>query len=117
MFLKIYLETLPLFHILILFYKTHTFPLITPFMCDAFIRLGESIAANNAYKQQESEHVSKRRSHLQASMTSVNSVKSSNVCHPNDGDAATFNIQDLIHKLQSGLEVSAFNTNMKIFLS
>lgn len=116
MFLKIYLETLPLFHILILFYKTHSFPLISPFVCDAFIRLGESIAANNAYRQQESEHVSKR-GHLQASMTSVNSVKSSNVCHTNDGDAATFNIQDLIHKLQTGLEVSAFNTNMKTFLS
>lgn len=82
----------------------------------AFIRLGESIAANNAYRQQESEHVSKR-SHLQASMTSANSVKSSNVCHPNDGDASTFKIQDLIHKLQSGLEVSAFNTNIKTFLS
>uniref|UniRef100_A0A8C5RQA0 Cellular inhibitor of PP2A n=1 Tax=Laticauda laticaudata TaxID=8630 RepID=A0A8C5RQA0_LATLA len=68
------------------------------------IVLGESIAANNAYKQQESEPFSKRN-HLQASMTSVNSVKSSNVCHTNDGDAATFNIQDLIHKLQSGLEV------------
>ncbi|KAG8136703.1 hypothetical protein E2320_005268 [Naja naja] len=77
------------------------------------IVLGESIAANNAYKQQESEHVSKR-SHLQASMTSVNSVKSSNVCHTNDGDAATFNIQDLIHKLQSGLEMKESVTDIRV---
>ncbi|XP_013916507.1 PREDICTED: protein CIP2A [Thamnophis sirtalis] len=78
------------------------------------IVLGESIAANNAYKQQESEHVSKRRSHLQTSMTSVNSVKPSNVCHPNDGDAATFNIQDLIHKLQSGLEMKESVTDIRV---
>ncbi|XP_070606204.1 protein CIP2A [Erythrolamprus reginae] len=78
------------------------------------IVLGESIAANNAYKQQESEHLSKRRSHLQASMTSVNSVKSSKVCHPNDGDATTFNIQELIHKLQSGLEMKESVTDIRI---
>ncbi|KAK9402267.1 protein CIP2A [Crotalus adamanteus] len=77
------------------------------------IVLGESIAANNAYRQQESEHVTKR-SHLQASMTSVNSVKSSNVCHPNDGDAATFKIQDLIHKLQSGLEMKESVTDIRV---
>ncbi|XP_034268981.1 protein CIP2A [Pantherophis guttatus] len=77
------------------------------------IVLGESIAANNAYRQQESEHVSKR-GHLQASMTSVNSVKSSNVCHPNDGDAATFNIQDLIHKLQTGLEMKESVTDIRV---
>ncbi|XP_032075738.1 protein CIP2A [Thamnophis elegans] len=78
------------------------------------IVLGESIAANNAYKQQESEHASKRRSHLQASMTSINSVKASNVCHPNDGDAATFSIQDLIHKLQSGLEMKESVTDIRV---
>uniref|UniRef100_A0A8C5RNM1 Cellular inhibitor of PP2A n=1 Tax=Laticauda laticaudata TaxID=8630 RepID=A0A8C5RNM1_LATLA len=77
------------------------------------IVLGESIAANNAYKQQESEPFSKRN-HLQASMTSVNSVKSSNVCHTNDGDAATFNIQDLIHKLQSGLEMKESVTDIRV---
>ncbi|KAL7983479.1 hypothetical protein Chor_000355 [Crotalus horridus] len=77
------------------------------------IVLGESIAANNAYRQQESEHVTKK-SHLQASMTSVNSVKSSNVCHPNDGDAAAFKIQDLIHKLQSGLEMKESVTDIRV---
>uniref|UniRef100_A0A670Y643 Cellular inhibitor of PP2A n=1 Tax=Pseudonaja textilis TaxID=8673 RepID=A0A670Y643_PSETE len=77
------------------------------------IVLGESIAANNAYKKRESEPFSKR-SHLQASVTSVNSVKSSNVCHTNDGDAATFNIQDLIHKLQSGLEMKESVTDIRV---
>lgn len=67
-------------------------------------RLGESISANNSYRQQEVDHVSKR-SRMQASMTGVNSMKSSIVCPSND-DASTFNIQDLIQKLQSGLEVN-----------
>ncbi|KAH0624968.1 hypothetical protein JD844_032931 [Phrynosoma platyrhinos] len=40
------------------------------------IMLGESIAANNSYRQQEAEHVSKR-SHMQTSMTCVNSMKCS----------------------------------------
>ncbi|XP_015284086.1 PREDICTED: protein CIP2A homolog, partial [Gekko japonicus] len=66
------------------------------------IALGESIAANNSYRHLEAEHVPKR-SHMQAATTCVNSKKGSTVCPPNE-DAATFNIQDLIQKLQSGLE-------------
>lgn len=69
-------------------------------------RLGESIAASNSYRHQEAEHIPKR-SHVQAATTCVNSMKSSIVCPPNE-DAATFNIQDLIQKLQSGLEVNGF---------
>uniref|UniRef100_A0A670IQB5 Cellular inhibitor of PP2A n=1 Tax=Podarcis muralis TaxID=64176 RepID=A0A670IQB5_PODMU len=66
------------------------------------IELGESIAANNSYRQQEAEHASKRN-HMQASITCVNPMKCSAACAPND-DVATFNIQDLIQKLQSSLE-------------
>ncbi|KAM6447948.1 protein CIP2A [Liasis olivaceus] len=77
------------------------------------IVLSESIAANNSYRQREAEHVSKR-SHLQTSMTCVNSVKSSIVCHPSDGDAATFNIQDLIQKLHSGLEMKESVTDIRV---
>ncbi|XP_063161642.1 protein CIP2A [Candoia aspera] len=77
------------------------------------IVLGESIAANNSYRQQEAEHVSKR-SHLQASMSCVNFLKSSTVCHSKDGDSATFNIQDLIQKLQSGLEMKESVTDIRV---
>ncbi|XP_061484094.1 protein CIP2A [Rhineura floridana] len=76
------------------------------------IVLGESIAANNSYRQQEAEHASKR-SHMQASMTCVNSMKCSIICPPND-DAATFNIQDLIQKLQSGLEMKESVTDVRV---
>ncbi|XP_054830823.1 protein CIP2A [Eublepharis macularius] len=76
------------------------------------IVLGESIAANNSYRHQEVEHVSKRN-HMQATMTCVNSLKSSVVCSPNE-DAATFNIQDLIQKLQSGMEMKESVTDVRI---
>ncbi|XP_062982919.1 protein CIP2A isoform X2 [Elgaria multicarinata webbii] len=76
------------------------------------IVLGESIAANNSYRQQEAEHASKR-SHIQASMTCVNSMKCSIVCPQNDA-AATLNIQDLIQKLQSGLEMKDSVTDVRV---
>ncbi|XP_028582553.2 protein CIP2A isoform X2 [Podarcis muralis] len=76
------------------------------------IELGESIAANNSYRQQEAEHASKRN-HMQASITCVNPMKCSAACAPND-DAATFNIQDLIQKLQSSLEVKESATDVRV---
>uniref|UniRef100_A0A8D0HJ46 Cellular inhibitor of PP2A n=1 Tax=Sphenodon punctatus TaxID=8508 RepID=A0A8D0HJ46_SPHPU len=76
------------------------------------IVLGESIAANNAYRQQESEHASKRV-HLQASLTNLTSVKCSAACPPND-DATTSNIQELIQKLQSGLAMKDPITDVRI---
>ncbi|KAJ6662675.1 hypothetical protein lerEdw1_011315 [Lerista edwardsae] len=76
------------------------------------IVLGESIATNNSYRQQEAEHVSKR-SRMQASMTCVNPLKSSIVCSPKD-DAAAFNIQDLIQKLQSGLEIKESVADVRV---
>ncbi|XP_053242257.1 protein CIP2A isoform X1 [Podarcis raffonei] len=75
------------------------------------IELGESIAANNSYRQQEAEHASKRN-HMQASITCVNPMKCS-ACAPND-DVATFNIQDLIQKLQSSLEVKESSTDVRV---
>uniref|UniRef100_A0A670IN43 Cellular inhibitor of PP2A n=1 Tax=Podarcis muralis TaxID=64176 RepID=A0A670IN43_PODMU len=76
------------------------------------IELGESIAANNSYRQQEAEHASKRN-HMQASITCVNPMKCSAACAPND-DVATFNIQDLIQKLQSSLEVKESATDVRV---
>ncbi|XP_015276432.1 PREDICTED: protein CIP2A, partial [Gekko japonicus] len=76
------------------------------------IALGESIAANNSYRHLEAEHVPKR-SHMQAATTCVNSKKGSTVCPPNE-DAATFNIQDLIQKLQSGLELRSSKASVRI---
>ncbi|XP_034972153.1 protein CIP2A [Zootoca vivipara] len=76
------------------------------------IELGESIAANNSYRQQEAEHASKRN-HMQASITCVNPMKCSAAGAPND-DVATFNIQDLIQKLQSSLEVKESATDVRV---
>nr|XP_060626641.1 protein CIP2A [Anolis sagrei ordinatus] len=76
------------------------------------IMLGESITANNSYRQQEAEHVSKR-SHMQTSLTCVNSLKCSISCPPND-DVEMHNVQELIEKLQSGLEMKESVTDIRI---
>ncbi|XP_008938718.1 PREDICTED: protein CIP2A, partial [Merops nubicus] len=74
--------------------------------------LGESIAANNAYRQQEAEHASKRIQ-MQLPVTSVTSVRCSSVCPSNDESTAT-NIQELIQKLHSGLEMKEPFTDVRI---
>lgn len=81
------------------------------FVADGFLnslyvlyRLGESIAANNAYRQQETEHASKRIQ-MQSTVTNVTSVRCSSSC-PSSDAFTTSNIQELIQKLHSGLEVS-----------
>ncbi|XP_019381319.1 PREDICTED: protein CIP2A [Gavialis gangeticus] len=76
------------------------------------IVLGESIAANNAYKQQEVEPMSKRI-HMQSSVTSMTSMKCSTTYSRSD-DSTTSNIQELIQKLQSGLEVKEPVTDVRI---
>ncbi|XP_014802636.1 PREDICTED: protein CIP2A isoform X2 [Calidris pugnax] len=76
------------------------------------IVLGESIAANNAYRQQETEHTSKRIQ-MQSPMTSVNSVRCSSSCPSND-ESTTSNIQELIQKLHSGLEMKEPVTDVRI---
>ncbi|XP_050769239.1 protein CIP2A isoform X2 [Gymnogyps californianus] len=74
--------------------------------------LGESIAANNAYRQQETEHASKRIQ-MQSSVTNVTSVSCSSSC-PSGDESRTSNIQELIQKLHSGLEMKEPLTDMRI---
>ncbi|XP_076206640.1 protein CIP2A isoform X2 [Aptenodytes patagonicus] len=74
--------------------------------------LGESIAANNAYRQQEMEHASKRIQ-MQLPVTSVTSVRCSSSC-PSSDESTTSNIQELIQKLHSGLEMKEPITDMRI---
>ncbi|KAK2544557.1 Kiaa1524 [Columba livia] len=74
--------------------------------------LGESIAANNAYRQQETEHASKRIQ-MQSTVTNVTSVRCSSSC-PSSDAFTTSNIQELIQKLHSGLEMKEPITDMRI---
>ncbi|OPJ66733.1 protein CIP2A [Patagioenas fasciata monilis] len=74
--------------------------------------LGESIAANNAYRQQETEHASKRIQ-MQSTVTNVTSVRCSSSC-PSSDTLTTSNIQELIQKLHSGLEMKEPITDMRI---
>ncbi|KFQ80459.1 Protein CIP2A, partial [Phaethon lepturus] len=76
------------------------------------IVLGESIAANNAYRQQETEHASKRIQ-MQSPVTSLTLVKHSSSC-PSSDESTTSNIQELIQKLNSGLEMKEPVTDMRI---
>ncbi|XP_064413478.1 protein CIP2A [Latimeria chalumnae] len=68
------------------------------------ILLGESIAANNAYKQQEAEHTLKRIPVQEQSVGYVSKVKFSSPQHL-DCSPSNSKIQDLIEKLQSGMEI------------
>ncbi|KAM6319600.1 protein CIP2A [Podargus strigoides] len=74
--------------------------------------LGESIAANNAYRQQEMEHTS-RRIQMQSPVTSVASVRYSS-SRPSTDQSTTSNIQELIQKLHSGLEMKEPITDMRV---
>ncbi|XP_069724943.1 protein CIP2A [Phaenicophaeus curvirostris] len=76
------------------------------------IVLGESIAANNAYRQQETKHASKRIQ-MQSPMTNVTSVRCSSL-HPSSGESSTSNIQELIQKLHSGLQMKEPITDVRI---
>lgn len=67
-------------------------------------RLGESIAANNAYRQQETQHTAKRIQ-MQSPVTNSTSVTCSSSC-PSSNESKASNIEELIQKLRSGLEVS-----------
>ncbi|KFP38666.1 Protein CIP2A, partial [Chlamydotis macqueenii] len=74
--------------------------------------LGENIAANNAYRQQEMKHASKRIQML-SPVTSVTSVKCSSSCPPSD-ESTTSNIQELTQKLNLGLKMKEPITDMRI---
>ncbi|KAJ7404044.1 Protein CIP2A [Pitangus sulphuratus] len=74
--------------------------------------LGESIAANNAYRQQETEHAAKRIQ-MQAPVTTITSVRCSS-SHPSSDESTASNIQELIQKLHSGLEMKEPLADMRI---
>ncbi|KAM6384926.1 protein CIP2A isoform 3-T3 [Alca torda] len=74
--------------------------------------LGESIAANNAYRQQETEYASKRIQ-MQSPMTNITSVRCSSSC-PSSDKSATSNIQELIQKLHTGLEMKESVTDVRM---
>ncbi|XP_033916075.1 protein CIP2A homolog [Melopsittacus undulatus] len=76
------------------------------------IVLGESIAANNAYRKQEAEHASKRIQVLSA-VPNVTSVRCSSSRLSGD-ESTTSNIQELIQKLHSGLEMKESLTDMRV---
>uniref|UniRef100_A0A8B9FDZ5 Cell proliferation regulating inhibitor of protein phosphatase 2A n=1 Tax=Amazona collaria TaxID=241587 RepID=A0A8B9FDZ5_9PSIT len=76
------------------------------------IMLGESIAANNAYRKQEAERAAKRIQ-LLSPMTNVTSIRCSSSCLSSD-ESTTSNIQELIQKLHSGLEMKESFTGMRI---
>ncbi|XP_056412269.1 protein CIP2A isoform X2 [Hyla sarda] len=75
----------------------------------AFV-LGESIAANNAYIQQETDHPSKRFGlHV-----AVNNCKPPQAPKKYSMDTSSSNIQDLIQKLQSGMELKEQVNDVRI---
>ncbi|XP_054019180.1 protein CIP2A [Dryobates pubescens] len=76
------------------------------------IVLGESIAASNAYRQQETEHPSKRIQQ-QSPVTTITSVRCSSSC-PSADESRASNIQELIQKLHSGLEMKEPLPDMRI---
>ncbi|XP_010147415.1 PREDICTED: protein CIP2A, partial [Eurypyga helias] len=76
------------------------------------IVLGESIAANNAYRLQETEHVSKRIQ-MQPPATSVTLAKRSS-SSPSSDESTVSNIQELIQKLHSGLEMKEPIADLRI---
>ncbi|XP_058692344.1 protein CIP2A isoform X2 [Poecile atricapillus] len=67
------------------------------------IVLGESIAANNAYRQQEMQHTAKRIQ-IQSPVINTTSVRCSS-SYPSSNESKASNIEELIQKLHSGLEM------------
>ncbi|KAM9320050.1 protein CIP2A [Gastrophryne carolinensis] len=72
--------------------------------------LGESIAANNAYIQQETNHPSKRL----GMQVIGNNCRSPSISNMNSIDVSSSNIQDLIQRLQTGMEMKEQVTDVRI---
>ncbi|XP_051841213.1 protein CIP2A [Antechinus flavipes] len=68
------------------------------------IVLGESIAANNAYRHQEGEHMYKRI-HVQSVTPALSSSLKGSASHLSNDSIPGLNIQELIQKLQTGMEM------------
>ncbi|XP_044141077.1 protein CIP2A isoform X1 [Bufo gargarizans] len=75
----------------------------------AFV-LGESIAANNAYIRQEKDHPSKRFGLL----VTANNCKPQQTPKMHSMDISTLSIQDLIQKLQTGMELKEQVSDVRI---
>uniref|UniRef100_A0A8C3QLV4 Cellular inhibitor of PP2A n=1 Tax=Cyanoderma ruficeps TaxID=181631 RepID=A0A8C3QLV4_9PASS len=67
------------------------------------VALGESITANNAYRQQEMQHTAKRIQ-MQPPVTNTTSLRCSS-SYPSSKESKASNIEELIQKLHSGLEM------------
>ncbi|KAM9036576.1 protein CIP2A isoform 1-T1 [Sarcophilus harrisii] len=70
------------------------------------IVLGESIAANNAYRHQEGGEHMYKRIHVQSVTPALSSSLKGSASHLSNDSIPGLNIQELIQKLQTGMEVS-----------
>ncbi|XP_068121425.1 protein CIP2A [Hyperolius riggenbachi] len=74
------------------------------------VLLGESIAANNAYIQQETDHPAKR-----SGMQIIGkNCRTPQVFNTNSVDVSSTNIQDLIQKLQTSMEMKEQSADVRI---
>ncbi|XP_072470158.1 protein CIP2A isoform X2 [Notamacropus eugenii] len=77
------------------------------------IVLGESIAANNAYRHQEAEHVPKRV-HVQSVTPTLSASLKGSTSHLSNDSIPGLNIQELIQKLQTGMEMKEQMSDVRI---
>ncbi|XP_036601914.1 protein CIP2A [Trichosurus vulpecula] len=77
------------------------------------IVLGESIAANNAYRHQDAEHVPKRI-HVQSVTPNLSASLQGSTSHLSNDSIPGLNIQELIQKLQTGMEMKDQMSDVRI---